>query len=306
MNTTKGRVVVAVDGTDAGLTAARYAALAAQADGAELEVLHVLPIRLPVGPVRPVVPPLFDDVAQQILEDAAVTARVAAPGLRVRTHLAHGATVGSIVAAGRDADLVVLGAQHATGPGRIWTGRTTSGVAARASVPVVVVPPEWEPGAQRGRVVVGYKGSEGAPGLLATAFAEAERRGAELVVVHAWKLPSAYDDVIGARVAEEEFRSRAHVQMEPLVAELRLTHPEVPVSIEVRHADPARALVDASHDADLIVLPRPAAHQVIRHLGSTARTVLHASTCPVVVAPVDRAGASTEPLVLERAGAMVR
>jgi nucleotide-binding universal stress UspA family protein len=306
MTTTKGSVVVAVDGTDAGLTATRYAALAAQAADAELEVLHVVPIRLPVGPVRPTTPALFDDVAQEIVEDAAVTARVAAPGLRVRTHLAHGATVGSIVAAGRDADVVVLGAQRVTGPRRIWTGRTTSGVAARATVPVVVVPPEWEPGARHGRVVVGYKVPEGAPGLLGIAFAEADRRGAELVVVHAWKLPSAYDDVIGARVAEDEFRARAHAEMEPLVADLRLVHPDVPVSIEVLHADPARALVDASRDADLIVLTRPTAHHTIRHLGSTARTVLHASTCPVVVAPVDVAGAPTEPLVLERAGAMLR
>ena len=206
--TPRGRVVVGVDGTESGLRATRFAALAARAAGAELEVLHALPTHLPVGPIRPVDPPAFDDLGNDIV-DAATLARVAVPGLSVHPRLVHGSAVRSLVDAAANADLVVLGAQHEGSLAHLWTGRVSLGVGARAACPTVVVPPEWEPDRRRGRVVVGFKEADGSMDALAEAFAEAARRGAELLVVHAWKLPAAYDDIIAARVAEESLRTHA-------------------------------------------------------------------------------------------------
>jgi nucleotide-binding universal stress UspA family protein len=308
MNVKHGRVVVGVDGTQNTLRAVRYAALAATAAGADLEVVHVVPLRLPVGPVRPVEPPEFEDLAQSIVQDAAVLARVTVPGLTVHTRLMHGPTVRALVAASSEADLVVMGAQHEGTLAHVWTGRVSIGVAARAACPSVVVPPEWEPGHERGRVVVGFKHPDGSLQQLTDAFAEADRRGADLRIVHAWKLPSAYDDVIGARIAEESYRTHTRETIEPLIADLREAHPGVHVMIEVQHAQPARALVDASHDADLVVLTRPTAHQGVPHLGSTARAVLRWATAPVIVFPVsaEETAPDERPLTLERDGALRR
>jgi nucleotide-binding universal stress UspA family protein len=258
------------------------------------------------------VPPDWEDLGRSIVNDAAALARVAAPAVAVHTRLMHGATVRALVAAAGDADLIVLGAQHEGNLVHVWTGRVSTAVAARATCPTVVVPPEWKPDALHRRVVVGFKEPDGSACLLRAAFTEAESRGADLVIVHAWKLPAAYDDVIGARVAQETYRDHAREIIEPLIADLRAAHPGVRVIVAVPHAQAARALIDASYDADLLVMSCPSAHQGIRHLGSTARAVIRWSTCPVIVYPATSSGELVDdtedevPFVLERDGALQR
>ena len=276
-------VLVGADGSASGLRAVRYAALAASRITVPLEILHVTPSYVPMPPVRPVEPPELGRTALEILRIAAREARAAAPAVEVHTRLLTGSRVRTLAQASGQAQLLVLGSERRSDFARIWTGATGTEVSAHATCPVVVVPPEWENAEEHRKVVVGFKSSKDAAELLGSGFAIAAERQAELIIVHAWKLPSAYDDVIESRVAVEEFRRLSIATIEPLIKDLRTAYPHVPVRIEAVHAQAAYALVAEARDADLVLLMRSSPGPLPSHLGRTARAVLRDAGCPVEV-----------------------
>lgn len=286
------RVVVGVDGTDESLTALRYAGAEAVATGAALRLVHVVPDFLPVSPMLPALPLDLVPTGSAVLENAA--ARVAGwfPALAVETSLVRGDPASRLAGASADVEAAVLvvGRHDRSLLERLLGGSTTTGVAARSTAPVVVVPPGWtgEDGGT-GPVVVGITSPRHAPELLGAAFAAAQQRQASVLVLHAWKIPGAYDDIIEARVDLEALRAEAVQQLEHLLERWRSEFPDVAVELTVVHDHAGRALVEASGTARLLVIGRRA-HGVPAgvHLGSTARAALRAAHCPVaVVAPVD-------------------
>ena len=58
----------------------------------------------------------------------------------------------------------------------------------------------------------------------------------------------------------------------------------IPVRVDVRHGDPATELVNASHDADLIVLGN-IHHSGLGELGSVARAVIRGAQCAIAMVP---------------------
>ena len=142
-----------------------------------------------------------------------------------------------------EAALVVLGAERRSFAGRVWTGDIVAGVAARAACPVVVVPPEWEPTHDHGRVVVGVKDTETQPTSSLPGWPWRTSSDAELVVMHAWKAPSGYDDIIGNRTEADEYGRQQTALLDRLVQAGREEHPDVAVRVEVLHAQAAHALV---------------------------------------------------------------
>ena len=135
-------------------------------------------------------------------------------------------------------------------------------------------------------VVVGVHEAGVPRQVLEAAFSWADRTGAPLRVVHAWRLDAAYDDIITHRV-DAEWRAKQKRLLSAAVADHRDSWPTVPVEVEVRHQWPADVLVDDSRNASLVVIGRRGARGWIpEHLGSLARTVLRASMCPVMVVPV--------------------
>lgn len=282
-------VLVGADGSATGLRAVRYAALAASRLGAPLRILHVTPSYVPMPPIRPVEPPALKDTGREILRIAAQEARTAAPDVEVETQLLTGSRVRTLANESALGQLMVLGSERRSDFARIWTGATGTEVSAHAACPVLVVPPEWEKTEEHRKVVVGFKSSKDAAELLASAFAIAADRQAELVIVHAWKLPTVYDDIIESRVAVEEFRKLSLAKIEPLVSDLRTAYPDVPVRIDALHAQAAYALVAEAKDADLVLLMRSSHDPIPAHLGRTARAVLRDAGCPVEVLVPGRA-----------------
>jgi nucleotide-binding universal stress UspA family protein len=298
-------VVVGVDGSSDNLGAVRYAIAQAVARDAVLRLVHVVPDYLPVSPMFPLTPYELTETATSILHEAAARVRASDPNVRVEARLCHGTRSVRLAEAADRAELLVVGRDGRPLSHRLLRGDLATGVTARARVPVVVVPAAWQP-EQRGVVLVGVKAPKHAPELLAAAFAAASRTGAKLVVIHAWKLPSAYDDIIEARVDTEKWESEATLEMESLLRDWRAAYPDVEVESRIVHDHAGHALVEASRAADLLVIVRrehgvPAA----MHLGSTARTVLHAAHCPVqVVVPTHTP--PTAALILEDRGELVR
>lgn len=286
-NTQSAHIIVGVDGTPAGNSGVKFAALEAHRLGAALHIVHVTP---GYGDAQPELPIIDDGTltayGRRLVEEACTTARALVPDLEVETRVVSGGVVPTLAASSKDAAAIVLGAERRSFVSRVWTGDVVAGVAARATCPVLVVAPEWDRTIDHGRVVVGLRKVATARPLLAAGLALASDRNAELVILHAWKLQSGYDDFVTNRVDSDDYGRRETALIEALVNDLRGdTYREVPVGVQVLHAQPAFALVNASTQADRLLISRPRHGGLFHHLGAVARAVLHEARCPVEILP---------------------
>lgn len=285
MATDNRPVVVGVDATSTSAAALQYAALEARRLGAPLKIVHVVPDETVLVPWWPVAVGVPSDLGDRIVRDAVEDVERGDPDLPVVGCVHHGGRTRELVRSAEHAVELVVGRDDRPLLQRLVRGDTATAVASHADLPVVEVPPECLPGrAVHDVVLVGLRWPERADAVLADAFARAAVASARLVVLHAWRFPSGYADIIESRVGVDEWRIRTTEQIERLLGPLRDEHPDVRVEVRAVHDDAGAALVEASRDADLVVVGRrrhgvPAA----LHLGGTARAVLRAAVCPVRV-----------------------
>lgn len=137
-----------------------------------------------------------------------------------------------------------------------------------------------------GAVVVGVSPTSGSPAALRWGADEAQRRGAALVAMSAWRPPRppiapggrppgvSYqaEDIIG------EARDRLAEQVRTALGD------SVDVFTEIVHGSTFRALLQASETAELLVLDAPSRLDLPE--GPTlARRLIYAAECPVVIMP---------------------
>lgn len=305
-----GSIVVGADGSERGLVGVRWAAREAHRTGVRLSVVSVVPTLSPSGPLLMIPESDLRAHGCRVVEDSVAVAHEEAPDLEVDGVVVAGNRVSELVRFSRPAALLVLGARHLTLTEHVWTGATVTGVVSRASCPVLVVPASWEPvdapHDRHGDVVVGFKQPRHADELLSAAFAAAADLGVGLQVLHAWRLDGAYDDMIAGHHDEEVAWARdERGVIERGLCDLRESYVDLPVTVQVIHSRPARALVEASGRAARLFIGKPAHGGAFHHLGRTARGVLRSSTCPVQVVPVSR-DAIYSGLDVERGGHLVR
>lgn len=278
-------VVVAVDGTSGSSGALRYGIQEALLRGVGLRLVHVSPGYSALASMDAALEAVeLPRLGNDILDRAAEQAREADPDMFVERVLVRGRRVAEIVDAAADADLLVLGRESQHGVERMMFGAVTAGVAGRSHCAVVVVDPSWQvpaPASHRGQLVVGIKSQEHAETLLAQAFAVATERHLDLVVLHAWELPDAYMDLMEQRTQGAQWLAEATVLLEQLLSPWRTRYPFVNVEVRVRHGHPASRIVEAGDAADLVMLLRGPRRMGLWHLGTTARSVLAASSTPV-------------------------
>ena len=296
-------VVVGVDGSEGSDRAVRYGALEAARLGTDLTLVHVVPDYVPLAPMHPLIPDDLAGLGRSLVTDAREAAARYAGDVHVTTLVRTGSAITILVAVASDARLMVLGRNLRSRLHHVFTGAVTSGVASRASCPVVSVPDGWEPASTTGRVVVGFKDSTHGSAALAQAFATACSKGDRLTVIHAWELPSVYDDIIVRRTHDEHWNVQALDSIESRIAGLREEYPGLVVDVTVAHAQPAHALIEAASGADLLVVERRGGRLPSGfHLGGTARAVLREATCPVEILPPRRTAGELDHLDLESAG----
>jgi nucleotide-binding universal stress UspA family protein len=254
-------VVVGVDGSDAALTAVRWAAVYAGE--------RRLPLRLVHGYALP------DPTGRRRLTAARDAAVGVAPEVDPDLVLAAAPAVPLLVDQSRAARLVVLGGR---------AGRTALGLAGRAGCPMVVV----RPAPERGPVVVGVAGTTTSEPAIAFAFAEAAARATDLVAVHVW-LDALLDAPLLDYLDPPDFlptQRRAVLALAELLAAWQEKYPDVRVRREVVRDHPSAALLRFAADARLIVLgARGREDRLGVLLGSTGHDLLHHAPCPVAVLP---------------------
>ncbi|TWG24280.1 universal stress protein [Actinoplanes teichomyceticus] len=279
-------VVVAVDGADASRFAVRWAAAEARRREQPLRVVHVLDWEWATA--------RYDfageqyraahQAAEAITAAAAEQARAVAPSLGVETGVLIGSPAAQLVIASETAGLMVLGHRgHGGFPG-LRLGSVSQRVATHAHCSVTVVPDDAEHGDRP--VAAGVDDSVAADGVLEAAFAAAHQRGVKLVAIRAYvpplppydgDLPPAY---LRAPVQDAAERIRLAEHLAPWQAKF----PDVEVETLVSPDGAAAVLVDASRDAQLVIVGSRG-HGVLAGtlLGSVGLQLLHHAACPVLI-----------------------
>jgi len=285
---TTRQVLVGVDGSAESEAAADWAAREARRRGAVLRIVHVWPWLTEQEPDtgRPDNP---RPTAMRALGETADRLRRDHLGLVVETEVISDDPADGLVRAAEGRELLVLGSRGIGGFAGLLVGSVGLAVAARSAVPVVLVRPGGPApeGADR-EVVVGLDARHPADAVLDFAFTEAALRGARLRAVHCWESVPAWSyggwapvqvDVVEQRAAEAALVTAA-------LAARREKHPEVEVVETVRLGGAAWALVDASDEAELVVVGRrERRHEIGLRLGPVAHGVIHHAKAPVAVVP---------------------
>jgi nucleotide-binding universal stress UspA family protein len=302
-----GFAVVAVDGSEEGYAAVARAAQEARRQGLSLRLAHVMPASLSVGPLLTSAPEnALGAYASETLASARRVVADVAPEVEVSTHVLTGGRVAEIVGLAEHARFVVVGRRPSSSLDRAWAGGTLDGIVSRARCPVLVVPRVSRENGGPLRVVLGFKSTDHSAELLDAAFRTADEIGAELEVVHAWKLSVGYDDIIARRVSEPTWNRDRKSAIWDLLEPWQESYPDVRTRIRVVHDYPVRALVEASRDADLVVVGKPLHGSLVHHLGRTARGVLRFAQCAVEVVPAKpREALTMPPLTVEESGELV-
>jgi len=268
----------------------RFAAAEALRTGSPLRVVHVVPEVGPRAARAPVISPeLAEPAAHRLLEVATARLRNLTAGkVPIERRVAHGDPADELVRASQSAHMLVVEHRHLSRMHRVFTGSVTAGISAHSRAEVVVVPELWQPAeAAIHRVLLGVGDWRDADALFEHAFDVADQHEAALKVLHAWDLPSVYQDALVDQTAVDEWRHDVVVDIEAAFADAARRHPVVKATVEVVHGRPAEALVKASREADLMVLGRrEPAHSRLHHLGSLTRAMLRVAECPVAVVPI--------------------
>jgi len=137
-------------------------------------------------------------------------------------------------------------------------------------------------------IVVGVDHSPGAKAALLFANEEARLRKATIRAIHAWQYgyigytgPEGSVPLVGADI--EQLRGAAQAALEASVREA-LPDTDVEVELHAIQGAPASVLVEASRDADLLVVgSRGHGGFVGLLLGSVGQQCAHHAACPVVI-----------------------
>ena len=134
------------------------------------------------------------------------------------------------------------------------------------------------------RIVVGVDDSSGARTALEWALGEARRHQARVTVLHAYLLEVAWIDRTDIARWSDVERRAAETALAHIVEDAE------PAGVEfdarVVEGNPANVLIDASQDADLLVVgSRGRGGLVGLLLGSVSQRCVERAHCPVVVVP---------------------
>jgi len=262
-----GSVVVGVDGSAQSMDAVTWAAAQAAMEHRPLVIAHATGAVPPVLGIGVHVESTRQQrriVGRRHVDAALEKAHQVAPGLRVQTMVRSTSATLLLLALAERAHMVVVGSRGLGPIGSVALRSVSVAVASGADTPVVVVrtPPD---SAQTGRIVVGVDGTASSAEALAFGFAQASARGVPLTAVHC---------------SAEADRSLLAESM----AGLQEKYPDVAAEQQVARAEAAECLIDASSDADLVVVGSRGHHGPgASFLGSVSQLVVERAHCSVAV-----------------------
>ncbi len=291
-------VAVGIDGSDAAVGAALWAAAEAQRRGVAMCMVHAYAVALigRAGPVASAGQHLAAVAkAKKLLAAAQAAVTTAYPGLTVRTVIKEQSPIEALRAASQTAVLTVVGSHGQHQLTEALLGSVAARLAGHAHGPVVVIRAgqDGAPSGGDGPVLVGVDGSADSDQGLAFAFEEAALRRVPLIVVRTWDAGAldgflgVYPLVVDPAVIDEQERG---LLVEQLAGWAR-KYPEVVIRPLVLRGRPAQVLLRCCADPDrngrrpaLVVVGsrgRSGLAEVL--MGSTSRAMIAAASCGVAV-----------------------
>jgi nucleotide-binding universal stress UspA family protein len=273
---TEGRIVVGAQASAGSLAALAWALPECRLRKAELVLVHALE----AGDAAETAGARAAAGRAELEVHREAAARVA-PDVPVSTELVDLPPDEALVAASERADLVVLGSRGRQDVATSALGSVAHRTAVHARCPVVIVRAETSPARKehRRRVVVGV--ADAPAGRAALRFA-AEQAALGDARLHLVLCPEDAPD--GRIVAERELAA--------VRADLAERYPGLTVEGGVADAEPIDGLLDASRQADLVVLGcHHSEDPWASRIGGVAAGVLGRAGCPVVLVGTTTAAA---------------
>jgi nucleotide-binding universal stress UspA family protein len=284
-------IVAGTDGSKESLHAVEWAAREAVLRDAPLRIVsaaELLPRMIGSHGVSQ-----YDTVADHLREDrdralaaAAERAAQTAPGLLIDTDQLTGPPAQAVTDSGAGALMLVVGSRGVSAFAAMVLGSVSRYAAIHASCPVVVVRDETT--ATHRQIGIGISDPETSTSALEFAFEEATLRKASVMAVHAWHTPQFDISRAGqapAVPAADVLAAAFTQQLERLLGDWREKYPDVPVSQDVVHGHPGRALIGLSARADLVVIGRRSTRTSAHGPGTVTHAVLNHAYGPIVTVP---------------------
>ncbi len=285
-------ITAGVDGSEESLAALGWAAREAVRREASLRVVHAWRVRELDGDGAG-----DRDAQERWVRDAVAesvrTVTERHPELTVDTEVREADdAVAALLAAGADAEALVLGSRGHGAVVGFLLGSVGQQVIAEATRPVVLVRSGDEAATEAaGReVVVGQQGEpEDSADVIGFAFEAAAARGATVRAVRAWTLPTVFTYSPGSMALADEAGGLEQYERKALGEALgpwRERFPDVPVIEHVEMGSAGQVLLSVAGGAQLVVVGRRARRTAVgARIGSVAHGVLHHADCPVAVVP---------------------
>lgn len=246
------KYIIGVDGSEQSRVALDWGLARASQTGAHVELLHVADDSFLSESVA------FLSEAQQASEKMLDAECEYAKATGFSGEISGTALVGHPIAeveeASKQADLVILGAHTGSKLAGSFFGTRAVKIAAVSHCPVAVVPYQVE-GEPVPGVVVGVDGSEAAKKAIAFAAEEASLRGVPLIAVYAWMPPLTPGlEYLWSEELVESQRLAAEEAIAIATAGLAERYPDLTIERTIVQAPPVAALLQASEQADTIVV----------------------------------------------------
>jgi len=289
MSESVGPVVVGVDGTDAAIRAARWAAAVADKYAAPLRIVYADDVLAHLSAAAAGALPAAESaklqrMSQAILQAAEDAVRADFTGLPVTTTQVSGFAREALTEMSRHARLVVLGSDDVSPGTVLLVGSTTLRLATHAPCPVVAWRGDLIATTEQ-KIVLGVDDAHTSGAAIAAAFEFAERIGVAITAIHAWSMQRPAGEVtipylIDWDEVENDYRRQLCDALSPWIKR----YPNVEVTCVVDQHKPSRALLNHADDAQLVVVgSRGRGRLASVVLGSTSLNLLHHSAVPVMI-----------------------
>lgn len=285
---TRFGILVGIDGSPESLAAVRWAAREAVLRRRPVTLMHVVSPIIVSWSIEAVLSDYQgwqEDNADNVIKLAqeALSAVVdGSPALEVLVERRHDGVMTELSDASGSADLIVIGSRGLGPVGGALLGSVSRGLLHHARCPVVVAKDGVVGNtASDLPVLLGIDGSPSSEAAIGFAFAEASRRGVELVALHAWSDVALFP-FLG--MDWHTFEDQGHEILGERLAGWQEQYPDVTVHRRIVCDKPARWLIDESRQAQLVVVGSRGRGGISGMLlGSVSTAVAESASAPVAV-----------------------
>lgn len=285
---TRFGILVGIDGSPESLAAVRWAAREAVLRRRPVTLMHVVSPIIVSWSIEAVLSDYQGwqednaDTVIKLAQEVLSAAVDGSPAPEVLIERRHDGVMTELTDASGSADLIVIGSRGLGPVGGALLGSVSRGLLHHARCPVVVVKDGVVGITARDLpVLLGIDGSPSSEAAIGFAFAEASRRGVELVAVHAWSDVALFP-ILG--MDWHRFEDQGHEILGERLAGWQEQYPDVTVHRRIVCDKPARWLVDESRHAQLVVVgSRGRGGISAMLLGSVSTAVAESASAPVAV-----------------------